>query len=1300
MKIIDLTNFESELNKAWYERGSISESEKILRTAQKHDYEFSAAGQRTVDRVEGSVRLRNGAISVPPRLADVAYLPELGRIMYAVHSTPIFNSNGYSTRTRGVAEGIESAGGEVVVVARSGYPWDSTVDGKMPVNERVESSLGNIPFIHNPGGNLNQQSLDHYIEECSDVFTREARRNRPEIILAASNHRTALPALISARRVGIPFIYEVRGLWEITEAVKKPAFKDSEHFKLQRDLETLVASEADYVLCITQQVADELTRRGINGNKLIIAPNAVDIERYVSIPKDEGFAKRLKFDPKLPTIGFAGSLVEYEGLDTLLKASQVLTNKGVDHQVVIAGSGSEEEALKHEAKERGLENVHFLGRLPQNQIPRLLSTFDIVVCPRKRYEITELVSPLKPLEAYAAGRPTVLSDVAPNRDLAGNNQDRALLFSAENEYELAEKLVELINDDELKRVLARTSHLWVAKERQWKNIGEIVLKTKTKAVEHFKGSVEPAKKLNELVVGLIADEFTTEALCGSVQIEILDKRSWRQQIENRKLDLVFVESAWEGNGGDWHRGVGYYSESEIDDLSQLLDLLEERGIPSIFWNKEDPVHFKRFSPTAIKFDHIFTTDANMIPKYRALKGGRVKTVASLPFFAQPLIHNPIARRNEFRNSISHAGTYYGDRYKERSSDLLRLLSIAEEFGLDIYDRQASVENSPYHFPEHFQKYVRGALPYRDVVDSYRNHIAHLNVNSVTNSPTMFSRRIVEIPASGGVVLSAEGRGIRESIGETIASSNDPETIGALIFAWTSDENQRRHEIWRQMRTIFRAHTAKSALLIAFRTAGVCVSEPQRSTYAVIVPRLTASILSDLKRQSYPPAAVVAQSVDVDSDPEIAIVNDIANLDDSIEYSAKYISDLPRTYYEDFLISSMFGDWGKVGTGVVPQNYIASNESGVVDEEVLIKRFGSNMSEIAFRLPDVRNETPTDAESEPTSASLNVQGKTVLIAGHDLKFAGMLIDELKLKGVRLLFDKWENHTKHDEDLSRSLLAQADIVFCEWGLGNVRWYSRNVKEHQRLVVRVHLQEISRPYLSQTVHGAVDRYIFVGKLIRDTAVLTHGVPSKKTVTIPNSVDVDALDLPKTSDARFTLGFVGIVPQRKRIDLALDLLESLRKLDSRYRLRIKGKMWTDYPWLRNRPEEVAYYQQIELRIAELNNQSPGTVILDEFGDDMAEWYRNIGIVLSTSDYESFHLTIADGAASRAFPAILHWPGADFIYPLEWLSSSIDEMVNSILSWDGNGDEFREIISSKFQQKDVTDRLMNAIFGDISPLR
>ena len=236
--------------------------------------------------------------------------------------------------------------------------------------------------------------------------------------------------------------------------------------------------------------------------------------------------------------------------------------------------------------------------------------------------------------------------------------------------------------------------------------------------------------------------------------------------------------------------------------------------------------------------------------------------------------------------------------------------------------------------------------------------------------------------------------------------------------------------------------------------------------------------------------------------------------------------------------------------------------------------------------DAAASAPTSPD--PSRDTAPVAGRRVLVAGHDLKFAAPLLEELRAQGAEVQLDEWQTHSAHDEHRSLELLDDAEVVFCEWGLGNAVWYSQHVMPGQRLVVRVHSQELRRPYLAQIAHENVDCYVFVGELVRAAAIESHGLPADKCVVVPNPVDTAGLDLEKTAEAATTIGLVGIVPATKRLDLALDVVEELAGRGHAYSLRIKGRTPQDYPWMLARPDEMAWYDKQYARIDALNAKPP----------------------------------------------------------------------------------------------------------------
>lgn len=289
---------------------------------------------------------------------------------------------------------------------------------------------------------------------------------------------------------------------------------------------------------------------------------------------------------------------------------------------------------------------------------------------------------------------------------------------------------------------------------------------------------------------------------------------------------------------------------------------------------------------------------------------------------------------------------------------------------------------------------------------------------------------------------------------------------------------------------------------------------------------------------------------------------------------------------------------------------------------------------------------------------------VLVAGHDLKFFTLLQSKLEASGqFEFLIDQWQGHNKHDEAQSRALLEQADVIFCEWCLGNLKWYSHYKMPHQRLVARFHLQERELPYLSEANWSNIDHISYVSEFIRREGQKAFGFPYEKTSVIPNLLDTSKFTpKKKTNEARYTLGIIGVVPSRKRLDRAIDLLEALLEEDSRYCLRVKGKNPLDYNWLLNREEELAYYQQVFKRI----NSNPKLrykVIFDPPGDDVNDWFTMVGFILSPSDFESFHMAIGEGMLTGTTPIVWDWDGAAEIWGEDKIIYSTFDGVSKVLS-------------------------------------
>ncbi|MGE5134031.1 MAG: glycosyltransferase family 1 protein [Gemmatimonadota bacterium] len=329
---------------------------------------------------------------------------------------------------------------------------------------------------------------------------------------------------------------------------------------------------------------------------------------------------------------------------------------------------------------------------------------------------------------------------------------------------------------------------------------------------------------------------------------------------------------------------------------------------------------------------------------------------------------------------------------------------------------------------------------------------------------------------------------------------------------------------------------------------------------------------------------------------------------------------------------------------------------------------------------------------------------VLVAGHDLKFfTGLLEHFRRLPELEVRADQWEALGRFDPARSAELARWADVVICEWCGPNAVWYSRHKRRGSRLLVRLHRFELASGYPQLVRIGAVDQVVCVNRHYARLCRETVGWPAGKVATVPNWLDTGQLDRPKLPGARHHLGLVGIVPSRKRLDLALDVLEELRRGDDRYQLFIKSGMPWEHWWVWRKAAERDHYTSALRRI----QRSPllaGAVVFDEPGPDVAGWLRRVGFVLSTSDDESFHVAPAEGMASRAVPVVRHWPGAETVYDRRWLHRTPAEMAAAIAGlaseadWAAAGELARGQAVRAFALEEVSATWLSLLTGDLPP--
>ncbi len=376
------------------------------------------------------------------------------------HSIPLHS--GYTFRTRAILEQQRAMGWEtyhLTSAKHQGATQDiEEVDGFQFYRTREKMGLlSRLPF-------LNQLAIVRSLEKRIDQVIKEIK---PDVLHAHSPALNGLAAVRAGRRNNIPVVYECRAFWEDAAVDHGTSNEGGLRYRLTKAMESYVFRHADAVTTICQGLRNDIISRGIPAEKVTVIANAVDIERFsFGLKADPALRKELGLEGK-KVLGFIGSFYAYEGLPLLLDAMPKMLQYSADIRLLLVGGGPQESLIKRKVKELGLEQeVVFTGRVPHDQVQAYYNQVEIFVYPRLAMRLTELVTPLKPLEAMAQGRLVVASDVGGHKELI-RDRENGCLFKAGDAEDLADTVVGLLSTESNWPDLKRAGREYVETERNW-----------------------------------------------------------------------------------------------------------------------------------------------------------------------------------------------------------------------------------------------------------------------------------------------------------------------------------------------------------------------------------------------------------------------------------------------------------------------------------------------------------------------------------------------------------------------------------------------------------------------------------------------------------------------------------------------------------------------------------------------------------------------------------------------------------------------------------------------------------------
>lgn len=385
------------------------------------------------------------------------------RILHVLdHSIPLHS--GYTFRTAAILREQRALGWETFHITSP-----KQINCYVP-----EEEVGDLHFYRTPQpvGTLSRLPALHQIADMQALQTRldeVVQMVKPDILHAHSPVLDAIPALRVGKRHGIPVVYEVRAFWEDAAVDHGTTVEGSMRYRISRNMETYAFRRADAVTCICEGLRADIVARGIPAEKVTVIPNAVDIEKFpLGSPPDAALKASLGLTGAR-VLGFIGSFYAYEGLDLLLAALPAILAQAPDVRVLLVGGGPQEANLKQQAKSLGIaDKIVFTGRVPHSDVNRYYDLVDLLVYARHSMRLTELVTPLKPLEAMAQGQLFIASDVGGHKELIRDGET-GVLFRAGDAGDLARKVLGMFASSEQWPALKAAGRQFVETERNWKN---------------------------------------------------------------------------------------------------------------------------------------------------------------------------------------------------------------------------------------------------------------------------------------------------------------------------------------------------------------------------------------------------------------------------------------------------------------------------------------------------------------------------------------------------------------------------------------------------------------------------------------------------------------------------------------------------------------------------------------------------------------------------------------------------------------------------------------------------------------
>ncbi|MGP4788870.1 glycosyltransferase family protein [Psychrobacter sp. 1Y11] len=361
------------------------------------------------------------------------------------------------------------------------------------------------------------------------------------------------------------------------------------------------------------------------------------------------------------------------------------------------------------------------------------------------------------------------------------------------------------------------------------------------------------KKAKDVKLISVLDEISEVSWSEEFQLSRLNRNKFIEQIQIAFSNGLFLESCWKGNQGEWEYAFTSpgLKHQNARDLLKAIDLSKAKGIPVLFWNKEDPMHYEKFLPIAEKCDIVFTTDVNKIEDYKKDLGH--DRVFVLPFAANPYVCNPQGRYLYTEENLCFAGSYYSVGHDHRKQQMDELLPCLLECNGVIYDRMSKLNNERYLFPKQYQSIVRDSVSFKEMTALYKHFKIFLNINTITDSPTMMSRRVYELLACGTPVISTPSLALEKQFPGIVQIANDADEAKVIVEDLLSNPLKYARLAHLGYREVMLKHTYENRSRIIEKAMNIKVNN-KSSLVSIIIctcrSNLISRIVENVSRQNH------------------------------------------------------------------------------------------------------------------------------------------------------------------------------------------------------------------------------------------------------------------------------------------------------------------------------------------------------------------------------------------------------------------------------------------------------------------